>query len=94
MWPGLVGKGPDADEPAIALQTMLDLTAAARVDGVGFDGVDLFLYDPHISIDIGDEGLKSLADQIASRGLVIGSVVAPVWFDGSALGTRHRERTF
>ena len=32
MWPGLVGKGPDAEEPAIELDTMLDLTAAAEVD--------------------------------------------------------------
>ena len=29
MWPGLVGKGPDS-EPPIDLDTMLDLTAAAR----------------------------------------------------------------
>ena len=50
MWPGLVGKGPDA-EPPIDLDTMLDLTAAAEVDGVKFDGVDLFLFDPHVSID-------------------------------------------
>ena len=38
MWPGLVGKGPGA-EPPIDLDTMLDLTAAASVDGVKFDGV-------------------------------------------------------
>ncbi len=50
MWPGLVGKGPDS-EPPIDLDTMLDLTAAASVDGVKFDGVDLFLFDPHVSID-------------------------------------------
>ena len=43
MWPGLVGKGPDS-EPPIDLDTMLDLTAAAEVDGVRFDGVDLFLF--------------------------------------------------
>ena len=30
MWPGLVGKGPDA-EPPIGLDTMLDLTAKAEV---------------------------------------------------------------
>ena len=46
MWPGLVGKGPDS-EPSIDLETMLDLTAAAEVDGVRFDGVDLFLSLPH-----------------------------------------------
>ena len=39
MWPGLVGKGPDS-EPPIELDTMLDLTAAAEVDGARFDGVD------------------------------------------------------
>ncbi len=39
MWPGLVGKGGDA-EPPIDLDTMLDLTAAAEVQGVRFDGVE------------------------------------------------------
>ena len=38
MWPGLVGKGPDS-EPPIDLDTMLELTAAAEVEGVRFDGV-------------------------------------------------------
>ena len=64
MWPGLVGKGPDS-EPPIELDTMLDLTAATAVDGVKFDGVDLFLFDPHISIDSTDDDLKRLADKIA-----------------------------
>ncbi len=49
-WPGVVGKGPDS-EPPIALDTLLDLTAAAEVDGIKFDGIDLFLFDPHIDID-------------------------------------------
>jgi hypothetical protein len=40
MWPGLVGKGPDS-EPFIELETMLDLTAQAEVNGIRFDGVDL-----------------------------------------------------
>ena len=77
-WPGVVGKGPDS-EPPIDLDTMLDLTAAAAVGGVKFDGVDLFLSDPHISIDISDDELKQWVDKFASRNLVIGSVVAPVW---------------
>ena len=38
-------------EPPIDLDTMLDLTAAAEVDGVKFDGVDLFLFAPHVNID-------------------------------------------
>ena len=50
MWPGVVGKGGDA-EPPIDLDTLIELTAAARVDGEKFDGVDLFLAEPHTSID-------------------------------------------
>jgi len=53
-WPGLVGKGPDS-EPPIDLDTMINMTAAASVDGIKFDGMDLFLFDPHISIDISDD---------------------------------------
>ena len=77
-WPGVVGKG-DGSEPPIDLDTMLDLTAAAEVDGVKFDGVDLFLFAPHVNIDATDDELKALADKRPSRGLAIGSVVAPVW---------------
>lgn len=78
MWPGLVGKGPDS-EPPIDLDTMLELTAAAEVNGVRFDGVDLFLFDPHTSIDASDDDLKRLADKIRAKGFVAGSLVAPVW---------------
>ncbi len=77
-WPGVVGKG-EGSEPAIDLETMLDLTASAEVDGVKFDGVDLFLFAPHVDIDSTADDLKTLADKVQSRGLVIGSVVAPVW---------------
>ena len=45
MWPGVVGKGPGS-EPPIDLDTMLSLTAGAEVDGVKFDGVDIFLVQP------------------------------------------------
>src|SRR5947209_17923646 len=96
MWPGLVGKGGDA-EPPIDLDTMLDLTAQAEVDGVKFDGVDLFLFAPHVDIDSGDDDLKRLADQVRSRGLVIGSVVAPVWpptGGGSAMGDEAESKQF
>jgi sugar phosphate isomerase/epimerase len=78
MWPGLVGKG-EGSEPAIDLDTMLDLTAAASVDDVKFDGVDLFLFLPHVNIDSSHDELKALADKVQSKNLVIGSVVAPVW---------------
>ena len=95
-WPGVVGKGPDS-EPPIDLDTMLDLTAAAEVDGVKFDGFDLFLFAPHIDIDAKDDELKSLADKARSRGLVIGSVVAPVWpptDGGSAMGDASEQTKF
>ena len=63
MWPGLVGKGSPGAEPFIDLDTMLDLTAQANVDGIRFDGVDLFLSDPHTSIDASDEELKRLHER-------------------------------
>ena len=88
MWPGLVGKGPDS-EPPLDLDTMLDLTSAAEVDGVRFDGVDLFLSSPHTDIDSSDDDLKLLADRVRRRGLRVGSLVAPVWpptGGGSAMG--------
>src|SRR4051812_36342068 len=95
-WPGLVGKGPDS-EPPIDLDTMINLTAAANVNGVKFDGMDLFLFDPHISIDIDDDRLKRLAEKFQSRGLAIGSVVAPVWpptGGGSAMGDDAERKKF
>src|SRR5436190_11648495 len=94
MWPGLVGKGSPGAEPGIDLDAMLDLTAKAEVNGVRFDGVDLFLYDPHTSIDISDDGIKQLADKIRSKGFVVGSVVAPVWFDGAAMGDETKRKNF
>jgi hypothetical protein len=47
MRPGLVGKEPGTDHPPISLDQMLEMTAAAEVDGHKFDGVDLFLFHPH-----------------------------------------------
>jgi len=96
MWPGLVGKGPDS-EPPIDLDTMLDLTARAEVDGARFDGVDLFLFDPHVSIDASDDDLKTLADKIGGLGLAVGSVVVPVWpptGGGSAMGGPEEQERF
>ena len=95
-WPGVVGKGPGS-EPPIDLDTMLDLTAAAEVDGVKFDGFDLFLFQPHIPIEATDDQLKELADKAHSRGLVIGTVVAPVWGPtngGSAMGDKAEQQKF
>ena len=95
-WPGLVGKG-NGGEPPIDLDTMLDLTAAAEVDGIKFDGVDLFLLAPHVDIDAGDDDLKELVGKVQSRNLVIGSVVAPVWpatGGGSAMGDDQEREKF
>src|SRR5437764_12711529 len=78
MWPGLVGKGPDS-EPPIDLETMLDLTAGAKVNGVKFDGVDLFICAPHVDIDSSDSDVEALADRIARKGLKVGWMVAPGW---------------
>ncbi len=96
MWPGLVGKGPDS-EPPIDLDTMLDLTAGAAVNGRKFDGVDLFLFDPHVDIDSSRDDLARLADRIRARGFVVGSLVAPVWAPtggGSAMGNDDERTRF
>jgi len=96
MWPGLVGKGPGS-EPPIDLDTMLNLTASARVDGVGFDGVDLFLSLPHTDIDSSDDDLQALAGKLASKNLKAGSLVAPVWGGtggGSAMGDETQRTGF
>ncbi len=96
-WPGVVGKGGEGNDPPIPLETMLDLTAAADVNGRKFDGVDVFLFDPHVSIDASDADLQKVADMVQSRNLVIGSVVAPVWpptGGGSALGDDEQQQRF
>ncbi|NQV75540.1 MAG: TIM barrel protein [Bacteroidetes bacterium] len=90
-WPGIVGKGPDS-EPPISLEKMLEMTAAAEVDGVKFDGVDVGLFDPSINLDDQD-GIKRLADQVRKHNLVIGSLVAPIW-GGPAMGTKEDRTTF
>jgi sugar phosphate isomerase/epimerase len=97
LWPGLVGKGGPGAEPCIDIDTMLDLTAKADVNGVKFDGVDIFLFDPHISIDISPDGLKQVAEKIRGKSLVVGSVVAPVWpptGGGSAMGGAAERKKF
>ena len=97
MWPGLVGKGGPGAEPPIDLDTMLNMTAKAQSNGSKFEGVDLFLFDPHVSIDSTDDDLKRLADKIRGKGLAVGSVVAPVWpptGGGSAMGSDEDRKHF
>jgi len=96
MWPGLVGKGGDS-EPPIDLDTMLAMTAKAEMNGVKFDGVDLFLADPHTSIDSSPDDIKKLGDKIANLGLAVGTVIAPVWppvGGGSAMGSATDRKQF
>jgi sugar phosphate isomerase/epimerase len=95
-WPGLVGKG-DGGEPPIDLDTMLDMTAAAEVDGVKFEGFDIFLYHPHFDIDGGDDVIQSLAEKAKSRNLNVGTVVAPIYDGtggGSPIGTPDEQKAF
>jgi sugar phosphate isomerase/epimerase len=79
MWPGLVGKEEGTDHPPISLDRMLELTAAAEVDGIKYEGVDYFLFHPHTDPDASDDELKAIADKIAAKNLAVGSLVAPIW---------------
>src|SRR5262245_47161260 len=97
MWPGLVGKEPNTDQPPISLDRMLELTANAQADGHKFEGVDLFLFHPHTDPDGSDVNIRKMADTIASKGLAVGSLVAPVWpptNGGSAMGTEQDKQNF
>ena len=91
-WPGVVGKGPDS-EPPIPFDDMLKMTAAAEVNGVKFDGVDLGLLPPHIDIEGSKDDFKRIADKIAGYGLKVGSLVAPIW-GGPAMGSKEDRKTF
>ncbi len=97
MWPGLVGKEAGTDQPPIGLERMLELTAAASVNGQKFDGVDLFLFHPHVDPDASEDAVRAMADSIASRGLAVGSLVAPVWpgtVGDSAMGDDAARKKF
>jgi sugar phosphate isomerase/epimerase len=76
---------------------MIELTAAAEVDGVKFDGFDLFLFDPHMNIDASEDEIKEMADKAFAKNLEIGSLVAPVWTPtggGSAMGSKEERTQF
>ncbi|GAA4305745.1 sugar phosphate isomerase/epimerase family protein [Compostibacter hankyongensis] len=94
-WPGIVGKG-EGSEPVIPFDTMLQMTAAAEVDGNKFDGIDIGLFNPHFDVNSSDEGIKKLADKVASYNLEIGSIVAPIWppDGGSAMGSEAERKSF
>ena len=97
MWPGIVGKGAPDSEPIIPLDTLLELTANAEVDGQKFDGIDLFVVAPHFDIDSDIDAVKRMADHIAGYGLKVGSFVAPIWGGaggGSAMGSADERKRF
>jgi sugar phosphate isomerase/epimerase len=98
MWPGLVGKGDgEGQEPPISLERMLDLTAAANVNGQKFEGIDYFLFLPHTDPNATDDELRKIADLIASKGFSVGSLVAPVWpgtVGDSAMGDAAQRAKF
>ena len=96
-WPGLVGKEDGTETPPIPFEQMLSWTANAEVQGQRFDGIDLFLSAPHTDIDSTKDDLKQLADQVGEKGLVVGSLVAPVWpptGGGSAMGDESERKAF
>ena len=96
-WPGVVGKGSPDGEPIIGIDEMIDFTSKAEVNGVKFDGIDVFLFAPHVDIDASDDDLKKLVDKVKAKNLVVGSVVAPVWGPtggGSAMGDESERKAF
>lgn len=94
-WPGIVGKG-DGSEPVILFDTMLEMTAAAQVDGIKFDGIDIGLFSPHFDVNSTDDDIKRMVDKVSSYNLEIGSLVAPIWppDGGSAMGTKEERTRF
>jgi hypothetical protein len=97
MWPGVVGKDDGSDQPTISLDKMLDLTASASIDGQKFDGVDLFLFHPHIDPAASDDVIRGIANKIVDKGFKIGSLVAPVWpgtVGDSAFGSEEARGKF
>jgi sugar phosphate isomerase/epimerase len=97
MWPGVVGKGSGDGEPFIGLDTLLDLTSNAEYEGQKFDGVDLWLADPHISIDSTTDDIKRVIEKFQRYGFQVGSYVVPIWGGaggGSAMGDAEERKRF
>ena len=97
MWPGLVGKDENSDQPPISLEKMIGLTVASNAGGRKYDGIDLFLFFPHLDIDATDDDIRKFADDVAAKDLKIGSVVAPIWQEtggGSAMGDQAARDRF
>ncbi len=95
-WPGVVGKEPGTDHPPIDLDSMIAFTAKARVNGKSFDGIDLFLSEPHIPIDSSEDDIKRIAGKIGKSNLAVGTLIAPVGapVGGSAKGSSDEIKRF
>lgn len=91
-WPGIVGKG-EGSEPVVPFEDLVRFTANAKLDGVGFDGLDIGLLEPHVDINKGKEEAKRIADLVGEHNLNIGSLVAPIWA-GSAMGSKDQRDVF
>ena len=51
-WPGVVGKGPDAEEPFLDLDTILDLTTRAEVEALALTGLICFSALPTSALNL------------------------------------------
>ncbi|MDD3589292.1 MAG: TIM barrel protein [Thermoguttaceae bacterium] len=92
-WPGVVGKGSSDGEPCLSLDEMLELTSGASVDGVKFDGFDLFLAPPHFDCSDMAAQVDMIAKHCSDYGFEVGTLVANVWA-GSAMGEESARETF
>ncbi|MBQ9370645.1 MAG: TIM barrel protein [Thermoguttaceae bacterium] len=92
-WPGVVGKGAPDSEPCLDLATMIELTTNAEVDGVKFDGFDLFLAPPHFDLANREAEIDKLTQICEDKKLELGSFVANVW-SGSAIGDETKRSAF
>jgi hypothetical protein len=71
MWLGLAGKNP-ASEPPIDLETTLQRTATGDLGAIKFGHVDLFLAEPHTTVDSTPGEIERLAEKIQSPNLAVG----------------------
>ena len=76
MWPGLVDREPGTDHPPISLERMLELTAAANVNGQKFEGIDYFDDSKGTNVAAAVAALRGLAADCAGRIVLIAGGVA------------------
>ena len=89
MWPGLVGKGSAGAEPSIDLDTMLDLTSKAEVNGTTVtpdsSGTnELSAIIPALQIPRDGNFNYSVSAEVATAGPLTGEVVYCITATGRA----------